>query len=58
VCTCQGLEFHRPLRSADALEAALARVRERVPRLEEDRSLAGELARLAGELRTGALKLT
>jgi histidine ammonia-lyase len=58
VCACQGLEFHRPLRSTDALEEALARVRERVPRLEEDRSLAGELAGLAAALRIGALTLT
>jgi histidine ammonia-lyase len=57
VCACQGLEFHRPLRSTEALESAFARVRERVPRLEEDRSLAGELELLAGELRTGALTL-
>ena len=57
VCACQGLEFHRPLRSTDALEAALAGVRGHVPRLEEDRSLAAELDGLAGALRTGALTL-
>ncbi|HTE64444.1 MAG TPA: histidine ammonia-lyase [Solirubrobacteraceae bacterium] len=57
VCACQGLEFHRPLRSTDALETALARVRERVPRLEEDRSLAGELDALAVALRLGDLVL-
>jgi histidine ammonia-lyase len=58
VCACQGLEFHRPLRSTAALEAAVARVREHVPRLEEDRSLAAELETLAGLLRTGGLLLT
>ena len=58
VCACQGLEFHRPLRSTDVLEGALARVRRHVPRLEEDRSLAAELDALAGALRTGALTLT
>jgi histidine ammonia-lyase len=57
VCACQGLEFHRPLRSTDALETALARLRERVPRLEEDRSLAGELDGLAVALRLGDLVL-
>jgi histidine ammonia-lyase len=57
VCACQGLEFHRPLRSTEALEDALTRVREHVPRLEEDRSLAGELDALAIALRTGALTL-
>jgi histidine ammonia-lyase len=57
VCAVQGLEFHRPLRSTPALEAAAARVREYVPRVEEDRSLAGELAALADALRTGELVL-
>jgi histidine ammonia-lyase len=57
VCAVQGLEFHRPLRSTEALEAAAARVREHVPRVEEDRSLAGELAELATALRTGELVL-
>jgi histidine ammonia-lyase len=57
VCAVQGLEFHRPLQSTPALEAAAARVREYVPRVEEDRSLAGELAALADALRTGELVL-
>ena len=57
VCAVQGLEFHRPLRSTDALEAAAAAVRGFVPRVEGDRSLAGELAGLADALRTGALVL-
>ena len=56
-CACQGLEFHRPLRSTAPLEAALAAVRGIVPRLEEDRSLASELAALADALRTGTLVL-
>jgi histidine ammonia-lyase len=55
VCACQGLEFHRPLESTPALEAALAAVRGIVPRLEEDRSLAGELAALAEAVRLGRL---
>jgi histidine ammonia-lyase len=57
VCAIQGLEFHRPLRSTDALEAAAARVREIVPRIEDDRSLSAELAELAGALRSGELVL-
>ena len=56
-CACQGLEFHRPLRTTPPLEEAVARVRELVPRVEEDRSLASELERLAGALRTGELRL-
>lgn len=57
VCACQGLEFHRPLRSTPALEGALERVRGYVPWIDEDRSLAGELGRLAGALRSGELVL-
>jgi histidine ammonia-lyase len=57
VCACQGLEFHRPLRTTAPLEDAVARVREIVPRVEEDRSLAGELGRLAEAIRTGELRL-
>jgi histidine ammonia-lyase len=57
VCACQGLEFHRPLRTTDALEAAVAKVRAIVPRVEEDRVLSGELAALAERLRTGEVVL-
>jgi histidine ammonia-lyase len=57
VCACQGLEFHRPLRSTDTLEAALDGVRGYVARLDEDRSLSGELEALAGALHSGALRL-
>ncbi len=55
VCACQGLEFHRPLRSTPVLEEALERVRAYVPRVEEDRSLAGEIAALADAIRTERL---
>jgi histidine ammonia-lyase len=57
VCACQGLEFHRPLRTTPQLEDAVARVREIVPRVEEDRSLAEEVGRLADTIRTGELEL-
>ena len=56
-CACQGLEFHRPLRTTPVLELAVEQVRTLVPRLEEDRSLAAELTGLAGALRTGTLIL-
>jgi histidine ammonia-lyase len=57
VCAAQGLEFHRPLRSTAPLERSVARVREYVPRVEEDRSLAGDLDGLANALRTGEVML-
>jgi histidine ammonia-lyase len=58
VCAVQGLEFHRPLRSTEALERAAARVRSYVPRVEEDRSLAAEITALAGALRFGEVVLS
>jgi histidine ammonia-lyase len=57
VCACQGLEFHRPLRTTPDLEAAVERVRSYVPRVEEDRSLAEELGGLARALRLGEVVL-
>jgi histidine ammonia-lyase len=57
VCACQGVEFHRPLQSTPVLEGALRRVRERIPRLEQDRSLAAEVTGLAHALRCGELVL-
>jgi histidine ammonia-lyase len=55
VCACQGIEFHRPLQSTPPLEAALAEVRTVVPRVEQDRSLARELAALADRVRLRGL---
>ena len=57
VCAAQGLEFHRPLRTTDALERAVEAVRSYVARVEEDRSLAAEITALAGALRTGEVVL-
>jgi histidine ammonia-lyase len=57
VCACQGVEFHRPLQTTPVLEAALAAVRTRVARLEQDRSLSAEVTALAGALRRGELVL-
>lgn len=57
VCAAQGLEFHRPLRSTERLEQAMSQIRERVPRVEEDRSLAAELTEFARALRLGEVVL-
>lgn len=43
----EGIEFHRPLNSSSALEAAHALLRERVPRFERDRMMAPALAEAA-----------
>jgi histidine ammonia-lyase len=45
----QALEFERPLKTSPPLEVAAARLRERVPRLEEDRYMAPDIA-VAAEL--------
>jgi histidine ammonia-lyase len=57
VCGAQGIEFHRPLQTTPGLERALAQVREWVPRVEEDRSLGGELDALAAAIAGGELVL-
>jgi histidine ammonia-lyase len=40
----QALEFQRPLETSPRLERAAARLRERVPRLEDDRYMASDMA--------------
>ncbi len=40
----EGIEFHRPLTSSPALEAAMASIRGKVPRFEQDRFFAPALA--------------
>jgi histidine ammonia-lyase len=58
LAAAQGADFHAPLKSSPALEAARAAIRERVPHLAADRYLADELkwaqdAVLAGVLSGG-----
>lgn len=43
LAACQGVEFHRPLRSSAPLEAVLASVRAVSPRYERDRPLSGDI---------------
>jgi len=51
----QGLEFHRPLKTSDRLERAIAAVRAVVPRYEVDRYFAPDLAAIGVLVRGGAL---
>ncbi|HEY9238607.1 MAG TPA: aromatic amino acid lyase, partial [Burkholderiaceae bacterium] len=44
LCAAQAIEFHRPLRSSDALEAQLARLRAQVEHLSVDRLMAPDIA--------------
>ena len=55
ITAAQGCDFRLPLRSSPALECARARLRECVPRLEDDRYLAPDIAAAADLVRSGAL---
>ena len=50
----QGLEFHRPARSSDALEAVMETVRNTVPPYDRDRFLAPDIAAIKELVRGGA----
>jgi histidine ammonia-lyase len=52
---CEALDFRRPLRSSEALEAVHARVRRTVPTHGQDRVLGPEIEALAGLLRSGEI---
>jgi histidine ammonia-lyase len=53
MCAAQGLEFRRPLKAGQAVEAAYEVVRTVVPRLEADRTLAPDIDAMAAAVRTG-----
>ena len=55
LCAAQGLEYHRPLRSAAAVEKLLATVRENVEPLTEDRPLTADIERLTTLVKEKAL---
>jgi histidine ammonia-lyase len=55
LAAAQGCDFHAPLASSAPLERVRARLRALVPRLDEDRYLAPDIASAAGLLRCGAL---
>ncbi len=51
----QGIDFHAPLRSAPALQAALAAIRGAVPHHDKDRYLADDVAWAKAAVLDGAL---
>ena len=55
LCAAQGIEFRAPLATSAALAAALARLRQAVPALGEDRFIAPDLEAAAQLVREGAL---
>ena len=53
LAAAQGIEFRRPLRSSDALEAAHAVVREAVAAWDQDRFLAPDIAAAKALVKAG-----
>jgi histidine ammonia-lyase len=56
LCATQALEYRRPLRPAPGTAAVAALIREHVPPLTEDRSLAGEIETVAELIRSGEIE--
>ena len=53
LAAAQGIEFRRPLTSSEALEKAHAKIRERVPALDQDRYFAPDLAAIKDLVQAG-----
>jgi histidine ammonia-lyase len=56
LAAAQGLEFHRPLRSSRPLESVLRLLRQKVPRLEQDRYFAPDIEAARALITSGALR--
>ena len=55
ICAAAGVAFRAPLETSAVLQAVIARLRETVPALAEDRYLAPDLAEAARLVREGQL---
>jgi histidine ammonia-lyase len=53
ICAAEAIEHHRPLKTSARLEAAIATVRSRVPRLAADRPLTADMEQVAEAVRKG-----
>ncbi len=53
LAACQGIEFHRPLKSSPALESVVTEVRGLSKRYVEDRPLSGDIERVRRVIRNG-----
>ncbi|OQR91017.1 histidine ammonia-lyase [Achlya hypogyna] len=56
LAACQALEFHRPLKTTDALEAVYRLVRSRVPSMDKDRYIAPDIDAVLDLVRSGAVQ--
>ncbi|WP_422062046.1 histidine ammonia-lyase [Sphingopyxis sp.] len=55
LAACQGIDFHAPLTSSDALEAAHKHLRAEVPTLEDDRHFHPDMEAATALIRSGSL---
>ena len=55
LAACQGLEFHRPKTSSAVLEELVAELRKQVPRLDNDRYFADDIAQIESWVARGGL---
>ncbi len=55
LCAAQGVEFRAPLATSGALAASIARLRQDVPTLEDDRYLAPDIEAATGLIATGEI---
>jgi histidine ammonia-lyase len=53
LAAAQGVEFHRPKKSSDAIETVIAGIREISPAYDEDRSLSSDIRRVAAKIDHG-----
>ncbi len=55
LCAAQGVEFRRPLKTSDRLQAVLVHLRDKVPALDKDRYMAGDIDTASAMVRDGEL---
>ena len=55
LAACQGIDFHAPLKSSDAIEAAHQHLRAEVPTLEDDRHFHPDMEAATALVRSGSL---
>lgn len=56
LAAAQGLDFHAPLKTSQALQQAHAKVRSVSPNMERDRSMAGDITRVRELIEAGAFR--
>jgi histidine ammonia-lyase len=57
LAAAEGLEYRKPLRPGVGVQEGYNRVRNLVRRLEEDRSMSGDIERVAGAVKSGVFEI-